>query len=90
MNVSRDDNRVPVSLGVSNADGITTVPFAANAALHRLYISDGTTGSDLSDDSADRDENRVTSWIAASSADGKTPVPIYADLITKALLIKTT
>ena len=89
MQAPRDENRIPVILAVSNADGVTTIAPYADPTTHAFAVSNATGGSDLSGDNALRDENRVTGWIGVSSADGVTPVPIYVDSVTRKLLVNS-
>jgi len=85
----RDNNRVAVALGTSNADGKTPLPFFVDAS-NRLVVSNGTTGTDMSGDDATRDNNGYPVALGVSSVDGKTPVPIYINSISGALLVKST
>lgn len=90
-NALRDNNQVPAPLAISNADGVTPIPFCSDPTDHTLCVVDGTDGSDLSNRSdAIRDENAVPVALAVSSTDGVTPVQIYIDSSTKKLLIQTT
>lgn len=82
----RDENHVPTILGVSNVDGVTTIPIKADAADHALHIDNGLAGSDLSGDVDARDENRVVAFMAVSAVDGVTPVPVYATADGKLLV----
>ena len=86
----RDGNRVPTLLAVSDADGETTRPVHADPSNHAIKVTNGTGGSDLSDDIGNRDDNRVVVAMGVSSADGVTPVEIYVDDATNFLKIKTT
>ena len=85
----RDNNQVPTLLGASNVDGKTPVKVCVESD-HTLCVSNGDTGSDLSDDIASRDNNGVPVLMGVSSVDGVTPTPIYADPATGSLLIKST
>jgi hypothetical protein len=84
-NAQRDENRIPVILGTSNADGSTSVPIYANATDHTLSVHDGTTGSDSGN--GNYDGNRVPVLFATSSADGVTPVAVYVDPATNKILV---
>jgi len=86
----RDQNKVPVWLATSNADGVTTIAVTATASTNALLVKNGTGGSDLSDAPAKRDGNKVVALMAVSSADGTTPVPVYADSATGGLLVDST
>jgi hypothetical protein len=74
---SRDDNRVPVILGVLNTDGSTPTAINSIATFHSLSVSNGTSGSDAGGGSAQHDNNRVPTLIAVSNSDGVTPVAVY-------------
>lgn len=87
MQAPRDNNRIPVKMGTSNADGITPIAIQVNPTTHEIMVANGSTGSDLSDQPAVRDENHVPVWMGVSSDDGVTPVPVYVDSVTKKLLI---
>ena len=89
MSAPRDENRIPVMQGISNADGSTVLPVYGTASNNSLVINDGTTGSDLGPTYDKRDENRKVAFMAVSATDGVTPVPIYVDSITNGLLITT-
>ncbi len=89
-NAKRDQNQISVLLGTSNADGSTPLMAEGDPDDKYLEISDGDTGSDLSDDNAARDDNRVPVMLAVSSSDGVTPVPLYIDSATGKLLVKST
>ena len=85
----KDQNQIPVILGVLNTDGETPTPPTADPTTHALGTSNGTTGSDLSGDIASRDENGTTTMIVVSEVDGITPVELYVNSSGK-LLIKST
>jgi hypothetical protein len=87
MQAVKDQNRIPVILGVSNTDGETPISPYVNPTTHEIMVDANTGGSDLSGDDAYRDENRVTTMIGVSSDDGETPVPVYVDSVTRKLLI---
>ena len=89
MNTPRDNNRHTVVMGVLNTDGSTPKPICVVDSTHRLCVSDGTTGSNLSSENARRDDNRVPVMIGVSSADGVTPVMVYADSDGKLLIDST-
>lgn len=88
-NAPRDNNQIPVILGLLNTDGSTPTVVKANPTTHILDVSDGTTGSDLTGDNALRDDNRVTTLLAASSSDGSTPVPLYVNSSGQLLIDNT-
>lgn len=87
-NAIRDENRVTTLIGISNADGLTTVPIYVNPTTHRLKTAHGSSGSDLSDNFAPRDENFVPGLLGASSDDDGTAIPVYADPTTHELLVR--
>lgn len=74
----RDNNYIPAILAVLDTDGSTLVRVKTSTA-HILRVSDGTTGSDLTGDTALRDNNRIVALMAVSEVDGTTPVPLYAN-----------
>ncbi len=88
-NAVKDQNNVPVMIGISSADGTTILPVYADPTSHLVQVSDAVTGSDLTGDNALRDENRITTMLAVSDVDGSTPVPIYVNSSNQ-LLVKST
>ena len=88
-NAVRDQNNVPVMIGISSTDGSTILPVYANPTSHIVQVSDAATGSDLTGDNALRDENYVSTMLAVSDVDGVTPVPIYVNTSNQ-LLVKST
>lgn len=84
----RDENHVPTMIGVSKNDGATVLPIYADAADHRIIVSDGLAGADLGPLNAKKDENRVSTLMAVSAVDGVTPVPLYVDPTDNSLLIR--
>ena len=89
MEAKRDENRISTLIGASDTDGITPLPVYANPISHRLYTSNGDTGTDYGRGVAVRDENRVSVLMAVSSVDGVTPVEVYVDSSNR-LLTKST
>ena len=89
MTAKKDQNQIPVILGILNTDGETPTPPTANPTTHVLGTSDGTTGSDLSGDIASRDENGITTMIVVSEVDGITPVELYVNSSGKLLIDST-
>ena len=85
----RDQNSIPVILGVLNTDGETPTPPTVDPTTHALGVSNGIGGSDLSGDIASRDENGITTMIVVSEVDGITPVELYVNSSGE-LLIKST
>lgn len=90
MEAKRDGNYVTTLIATSNADGVTPLNVSADPIGHSLDVSDGTTGSDLSENTASRDQNYVPVIMAVSSADGVTPVAVYVDSVTNKLLVDST
>lgn len=86
----KDNNQIPAILGVSNADGVTLLPFKADPTTHALIVDDDTSGSDLSGDVAARDNNGIPAEMAVSEADETTPVPLYANSSTGGILVDHT
>jgi len=79
MQAVRDQNNIPVILGLLNTDGSTLTPICANPSNNGVCIDDDTTGSDNGGTQAGRDQSFVTSLMAVSSSDGVTPVTLYVD-----------
>ena len=88
-NAKKDNNKVPVIMGVLNTDGATPTMIEADPSTHSIEVSDGTTGSDLGSNNAARDANGETVLMAVSDVDGSTPVPLYVSSNGE-LLIQTT
>jgi hypothetical protein len=84
----KDENRVSTLMGALNTDGKTTVNVKADSSSHRLFVSDGDTGTDYGPTNAPRDDNRIPVLVAISSVDHITPVIVYADSNGR-LLIQT-
>lgn len=78
-NAPRDDNRIPVMMGLLSTDGSTPTPVRVDPTTHLMGYNDGTTGSDLTGDNAIRDDNRIVTLVAVSKTDGTTPVPLYVN-----------
>ncbi len=85
----RDNNQIPVILGVLNTDGETPTPPQANPTTHALNYDDHATGSDFGDDLASRDENGITTMMAVSETDGLTPVALYVNSSGQLLIDST-
>lgn len=85
----KDNNQIPAILGVSNADGVTLLPFKADPVTHALILDDGVGGSDLSGDVAARDNNGIPAELAVSETDEITPVPLYANSSTGGILVNS-
>lgn len=92
VNAKHDQNARPAMIGVSSTDGVTVEPITADAPTHALNVSDGTTGSDMGNNSgiALIDENGVSVMCAESSAGDGTLVELYVNDSTGRLLVKTT
>lgn len=88
MTTILDENRIPVALGVSMADGLSVEPVHANPTEKSLCCDVMNTGIASSGDDK-RDENRKVAFMAVSAVDGVTPVAVYVNPTTNALLIKT-
>lgn len=78
-NAKKDNNSVPVIMGVLNTDGATPTMVKADPSTHVTDTEDNTTGSDLGADNAARDSNGEPVLLAVSEDDGSTPVPIYVN-----------
>ena len=85
----KDSNLVPVMMGVLNTDGSTPIRIYSDPSTHGLIMSDGSTGSDLGNDTASRDNSGNPVLLAVSSSDGITTVHLYVDSSGN-LLIKST
>jgi hypothetical protein len=89
MSAVRDNNSIPVFIGLSDSDGSTILNLQVDPTSHGIIIDDNTTGSDLTGDNAPRDNNSVPTVLATSSSDGITPVPVYIKSATGGLLINS-
>lgn len=85
----RDNNSVTTMIGSLNSDGSTPVGVKIDPTTHRVKISDGATGSDLTGDEAPRDNSGIVTLLGTSNADGVTPVPIYVNTAGE-LMVKST
>ena len=85
----RDNNGIPAMLGTSNADGVTVLPLTLDPVTHGVIMNDGTTGSDLSTNTAKRDRNQMPVAMGVSNVDGVTRVPLYINPSTKELLLNS-
>lgn len=84
---ARDENSVPSLLGADSNNGIIPVAVEADPSTHRLFVSDGTTGTDHGPMNAPRDVNFVPVLMGISRTDGVTPVVVYARASTGSLLV---
>jgi len=89
-NAKKDNNSVPVFLGISNADGSTILPLKVNPINHAIVADDGSGGTDLSGSNALKDDNGVNTALGVALDDGVTTVPIYINSSTGGLLINKT
>jgi hypothetical protein len=89
-NASRDLNRKPTVIGVSDLDGVTILRLYVDPSHHSIIPSDGTSGTDYGTVDAQRDLDHDACWMGTSSADGKTPVAIYFDNTNNGLKTKST
>jgi len=77
METPRDNNFVPVRMGILCTDGVTPVPIAIDAGGNMKVDSVSTIS--VSAINAIRDENHVPTWMGVSSVDEVTPIPIYVN-----------
>jgi len=77
METPRDNNFVPVKMGILCTDGVTPVPIAIDAGGNMKVDAASTISVAATD--AKRDENHVPTWMGVSSVDGVTPTPIYVN-----------
>lgn len=78
MEAPRDQNFVPVKMGILCTDGVTPVPIAIDAGGNMKMDMVSTISFDPTT-VAPRDENHVPVWMGVSSVDLVTPVPIYVN-----------
>lgn len=91
-NAKHDENGRPTMIGISNVDGVTIKPVFADPTTHAIHVGDGTTGSDLGNNSgiAMLDENGVSVLMAESSAGDGSLVELYINDSLGTLLVKST
>ena len=77
MKTPRDNNFVPVRMGILCTDGVTPVPIAIDASGNMK--ADIVSTISVAATEALRDENHMPTWMGVSSVDGVTPVPIYVN-----------
>lgn len=77
MEAPRDNNFVPVKMGILCTDGVTPVPIAIDVGGNMKV--DQTSTISVAAQNAQRDENHVPTWMGVSETDGVTPVPIYVN-----------
>lgn len=86
METPRDNNHVPVLMGLSCIDGVTPIPIATNP-LTGAWVVDNVSSIAFSPTAiAPRDENHVPVLMGVSSVDGVTPVPIYVNVDGEVLI----
>ena len=88
---NRDNNRIPVALGVSSLDGITPVELEVNPVNDQLSMDVAndagraiTVGTRIT-----RDANNVPVAAGVSSVDGITPVPFHVGPNNGRLMIES-
>ena len=81
----RDQNHIPVLLGVSYVDGTTLVPIAIDATTSGLCTDKINTISFSPDTVAIRDENRQTVLMGVNSSTGLS-CPVFVDPVTGGIL----
>lgn len=79
MYTPRDNNHVPVLMGLSCIDGVTPVPIAINPTTGAVVTDNLSSISFSPSEIAPRDENSVPVLMGVSSVDGVTPVPLYVN-----------
>jgi len=82
-----DNNRIPTIQGVLNTDGVTPTNVKIDPSTHALFASDGSSGSDLGNDSAYRDNNGNPTLIATDV--NNNIIPLYVNS-SGHLMIQTT
>lgn len=83
----RDQNDVPVGLGVSSSDGVTPVMIRVDPVTSYLLVdmsSDSLTPTSATKDK--RDQNDVPTKYGVSNSDNKTIIPIRTDSSGKLLI----
>ena len=86
MDAIKDQNHIPVMLGVSYVDGTTLVPIGVDSATGGLEIDLVNTFSGTINTNALRDSNHVPVLMAENSVDG-TLIPVYVNPTTGGILI---
>ena len=86
MQTPRDNNHVPVKMGILCTDGVTPVAIVLDASGQ--MTTDQVSTISVAATLAKRDENHVATWMGVSSVDHVTPVPIYVNA-AGAVLIST-
>lgn len=76
----RDQNDIPVTLGVSSSDGITPIMCRVDSVTGALLVSETTDSLSVTSATKDKiDENDIHTKYGISSVDGVTLVPIRTD-----------
>lgn len=83
----RDNNHIPVLLGLSYVDGTTLVPIVINSSNSGINIDRVNTVSTAAMNAA-RDENHRATLMAVDSVSGN-PIPVFADPSTGGILVGT-
>ena len=77
---NRDQNHVPVALGVSSVDDITPLPLCVDPSTNYLLVEIATGAVTATSATQNkRDGNHVPTVYGVSSVDGTTLVPIRTD-----------
>ena len=74
----RDQNNVTAGLGVSETDGVTTIPFYVDSLTGRVLLSISSVseaGGVVADNLAERDQNNVPTMLATFSDDSGIGIP---------------
>ena len=82
----KDQNRIPVMLGVSYVDGTTLVPIQIDSSNNGIVVDRVNTFSGTINTNAIKDENRNNVLMGTNSVDG-TLIPVYVNPTTGGILI---
>lgn len=82
----KDQNRIPVLMGVSYVDGVTLVPIKIDSTNGGVEVDAVNTFSGTVNTTALRDENHVPILMGVNSVDG-TQIPVYVNPTTGGILI---
>jgi hypothetical protein len=83
----RDNNHIPVLLGLSYVDGTTLVPIVINSSNSGINIDRVNTVSTAAMNAA-RDGNHRATLMAVDSVSGN-PIPVFANPSTGGILVGT-
>ena len=86
MDAIKDQNHIPVMLGVSYVDGTTLVPIQIDSSNNGIVVDRVNTFSGTINTNALRDSNHVPVLMAENSVDG-TLIPVYVNPTTGGILI---